>query len=211
MKMLLVTMAVLCVVFTAGCGERDGVSPGPEEDYEVRLGEDSDLRELISIRDEMTSRALESGVSGAVIAGIVESNDTSRFASILGYTDGELAELGERIALLGRTIRERYPGLEEKAGVDTDGCPACDFAGVEERWNRLAARYGKGGSMPLDGEQNQIPEPDPKQKGVRCRMVPYSAALAGCTSLGPVLYWACATVATCMYCSGGWVDVACQK
>lgn len=210
MKSLLIIMFILCTILIAGCSEQEGLNEPSSAAFEMRLKEDADVQELLSIRDEMIKRALDSGVGGAEISDVVVRNDTERFAAILEYSEEEMAELGSRIAYLGKVIQDRYPKLKDMAGSRREECPGCDFKAIAEKWNDISARHREPGVVPTDGEV-QIPLPDPSQKGVTCQWVLYAASLAVCTTAGPVLYWACALVATCALCTGGWVSTMCQS
>jgi hypothetical protein len=204
-------LTIICYsVCFIGCGENEGMSSPSISEYEKSLKEDADIQELLAIRDEMISRALKSSVSGAVMAEIVKRNDEDRFASILGYTEDEMANLGSRIARLGESIRNRYPGLADMAGNRAIKCPECEFKNIAERWDNLLVTNKR--SIKLgDGEQ-MIPTPDPSQKGVTCQWASYTASLVACTVFGLTpLYFACAIVALCQFCSGGWITDFCQQ
>jgi len=164
---------------------------------------------ICTIRDDLTKRVLESGVSGKEIADIVENNNTRRFAEITGYTVEELDEIGRRINFLGKVIHDRYPDLEEKARKGPEGCVECDFRNISEKWDQTLAAHKEADVFDKEGDENQIPLPDPSNKGVTCQWLQYTAALAVCTTTGPVFYWACAYIAVCTFCSGGWVSTIC--
>ncbi len=57
----------------------------------------------------------------------------------------------------------------------------------------------------IDNFFDKVFQPDNSlqtQKKLRCRWLPYTMHLIGCTSLGPILYWPCAYVAICAWCPG---------
>lgn len=54
------------------------------------------------------------------------------------------------------------------------------------------------------------PPPDSIWWDTDCAWVPFTASVALCSALGPTLYWACAAVAACHWCEGGWIDDACE-
>ena len=209
MKSLSVITVILCVFVLSGCGEREEINSPSTVEYELRLKEDVNIKELLSIRDEMIEKVIKSGVSGTEMADIVERNDTKGFAEILGCTDEEMADLGRRIEYLGDVIREKYPELQEMAGIQPEECPKCEFRTITEKWDNDIETRKEADEFYTDGEENQIPLPDPSQKGVTCQWVQYSAALILCTTAGPVLYWACAYIAVCTFCSGGWTSTVC--
>jgi len=209
MKLLVVIASILCTLFVAGCSEHEGLNVPSTVAYEKQLKEDTNIRELLSIRNEMMKRVLESGVSGAEISDIVERNDTQKFASILGYTDEEMTDMGKRIAYLGKVIQDKYPELHDMAGSQREECPGCNFKAVAEKWDYILENRKEADVFVADGDENQVPLPDPSQRGVACQWLPYTASLALCTAAGPVLYWACAVVAMCAFCSGGIVNTIC--
>lgn len=208
LKFITILTIISYSVCFIGCGENEGMSTPSISEYEKSLKEDSDIQELCAIRDEMISKALKSNVSGAVMAEIVKRNDEERFASILGYTEDEIANLGSRIVKLGESIRNRYPELADMPSNRATPCPECEFKNIAERWDNLVVTNKR--SIKLGDGDQMIPTPDPSDKGVTCQWAMYIGALALCTLTGPVLYWACAVVAICTYCSGGWVSGFCQ-
>lgn len=206
-KSLAIMSAIVCSVLMFGCSQTERVSE-PTTLNEASLKEDEDFLELISIRDEMISRALKSNVSGAEMAEIVEQNDEKYFASILGYTEEEIVNLGRRIVCLGEKIMNKYPELQDMAGERVTPCTECAFKDIAEKWDNLLVTNKE--SIILGDGENGVPLPDPSGKGVTCQWLSYTATLAGCTVLGPVLYFACAAVAMCQFCTGGWVTTVCQ-
>lgn len=197
----------------------DETATRPEDLPEVRnaglgnpgviLSESQEVRDLIDIRNDMIARALASGVSGTELADIVSSNDEERFASVLGYTEDEMNTVGDRIAALGTSLRNRFPQLQAMADYPSP-CIACTFDNIAEKWDNLLMADKRSDILLREGEV-MLPAPDPNQKGVSCQWVPYTASLSLCTLSGPVFYWACAVVAICTFCSGGWIDTMCQS
>ncbi len=210
MKFLLAIALVLLAFIFVGCSEQEGINSPSTTEYEMMLKKDTNINELFSIRDDLTKRVLESGVSGKEIADIVEHNDSRRFAEITGYTAEELDDIGRRINLFGKVIQERYPDLQERVGKRPEGCIECDFKNIAEKWDNALVTHKQADVFYRDGDENQIPLPDPSKKGVTCQWLQYGGSLAVCTALGPVLYWACAAVAVCAFCTGVWVSTMCQ-
>ncbi len=210
MKSLLTIALILLTILIVGCSEQEGINSPSTTEYETMLKEDLSIRELFSIRDDMTKRIMESGVSGKEIVDIVEHNDSRRFAEITGYTVEELDDIGRKVHFLGKVIQEKYPDLQSRVGKRPDGCIECDFRNIAEKWDNALATHKQADVFYRDGDENQIPLPDPSNKGVSCQWLPYTASLALCTAAGPVLYWACAAVAVCAFCTGGWVGTMCQ-
>ncbi len=201
--------AIVCSVLMFGCSQTEIVGEPTTLD-EISLKEDEDFLELISIRDEMISRALESNLSGTEMAEIVERNDEEKFALILGYTEEEMMNLGSKIVYLGEKIRNKYPKLQDVAGDRATPCPTCVFKDIAEKWDNLLVTNKE--SIILGDGENGIPVVDLAQKGVKCQWVSYTASLLGCTVFGATpLYFACAVVALCQFCTGGWVSTVCQQ
>lgn len=216
-KKVLIAGVVLLSLLFSGCGEKEEVVTPPIDNEvvtptdggsEIALQTDADIQELISIRDDMVVRILESNLSGRELAEIIKNNDEKRFASLLGYSPEEMRDLERRILRLAERVRMNHPEL--KGMEKTKPCPDCGIESVVENWDRF--RLEAGIDRPRYGDDpNAIPvPPDPKKKGVSCTWLPYAASLLVCTSMGPILYWACAIVATCTFCSGGWVSVICN-
>ncbi len=201
---------ILCSVLIFGCSETERLGEPATLD-EAILKEDEDFLELISIRDEMISRALVSAVSGAEMVEIIERNDEEKFASILGYTEQEIVNLESRIICLGERIRNKYPELQNIAGNRTTPCPECEFKDIAEKWDNLLVTRKE--LIILGDGENGIPiAPDPSKKGVTCQWASYTASLLGCTVFGSTpLYFACAVIALCQFCTGGWVTTVCQQ
>jgi len=208
MKLTFLAVVALLAVSFAGCSKNEGMNEFSLVEYDIILKEDTNVQELLAIRDEMIARVIENGASGIEMSEIVKTNDLKRFALILGYTEEELSDLGTRIAFLGGEIQNTYPDLITLAESQIEKCPGCDFETIAQKWDQTLMKHNEADVFYGDGE-NGIPLPDPSQKGVSCQWVPYTASLALCTATGPVLYWACAVVAVCSFCAGGWVTTVC--
>jgi hypothetical protein len=204
--LVIFTVSTIC----SSCGDV-GVAENPARtitELETVIKESPEFQRLLAIRNDMLLRALRSTVTGREIRDAYAGIDVQRFGSTLGYSEQEWRELGAELGRLARTLHERYPELMDAPVEMESGCPTCDASRIAERWD---AYRNERVTMPLDGDSNQIPTPDPSDKGVHCYWVKYTIALVACAASGnPIFYFVCAFIALCAYCSGGWVSSLCS-
>lgn len=149
---------------------------------------DPDVRTLITVRDEITMRVLGLGVRPDELISAYQAGDEERIIDLLGYSHREISDFRDRLNSARNAVMDRYPQIErmiQESPPPTYG--AYDFSFIENL---------------METGPNVMDHPN-------CRVVPYVAALAVCSLAGPVLYWACAFVALCSFCSGGWVSAVC--
>ncbi|MFQ5600375.1 MAG: hypothetical protein ACE5G2_07460 [Candidatus Krumholzibacteriia bacterium] len=184
-----VLAGLLLGLVCAGCHQTS--RPYEPAGLQERLRAAPEVRELLRIRNEMTSRAIDRNVRPAELQEAYARGDEHRVAELLGYTAEDLVRLGSRLHAASESLFAAYPDLPSFATPNPAGCTRCNA-------QRLASY--------LDAHRSGTAS---KSEVVHCEYVPYVAALATCTAAGPILYWPCAIVATCVYCGGGWVDALC--
>lgn len=167
------------------------------------------VQEAASIRNDMIARALRSKISGQELSRIIQRNDATQFRIMLGYSEQEFTALAERLrSISAMALDERC--LSGTLPLAPSNCNMCDLDGFAQKWDSF--REDNRIRLPLDGEPSEVPVPDPNDKGVTCQWTMYVAALGLCTVTGnPVVYFLCATVALCRYCTGGWVTGLCRQ
>lgn len=166
------------------------------ESLEVQLSQSPYVEELTSIADEMTRRAIDRQVTFEELSRAYQDQDELAIAELLGYSQVEIQDLSYRLEYLRECLYAEFPEIVAWAEAQAQH-ETCDEAFLAHLYNCIDF-------------DNQIYLAKPPA-GTSCAWVPYTASLALCTALGPVLYWACATVAMCTYCSGGLVDTICGK
>jgi hypothetical protein len=189
-RFLLLLGVGLLVLCAAG---QSTASATQSESLALQLSKSPYVQELTSIVGEMTTRARDRGVTIEEVSRAYENRDESAIADLLGYSEADIQALSERLNDLRESIYAEFPEIEQLAEAQAQN-GSCDPAVFAQLFGNDA------------GDQIYLAAPPP---GTTCAWVPYTAALVVCTALGPVLYWACATVALCTFCSGGLVDVIC--
>lgn len=160
------------------------------------LSEPPESIELMAIAEMFRERAANADAHELNKA--MQDRDFDRVAQLLQFSPGEFRKLSRTIRANGQALRERFPNLVEQSALDLalSRYGFADFKNVSDA--------GGFGILAPPQRGNTIMD-----TGVSCRYAPFTAALIVCSAGGAVLYAACATVALCEYCSGGWVDAAC--
>ncbi len=152
----------------------------------------SDVMELAAIADDFMARV--ASADHDALREAYSQNDEAEITSLLGFTPAEMDDVAQALEKHSSNLIQAFPeierfmprgpvaiGLSDSEMIDL----AISMAGADEGGLRQAANGG-----------------------VDCAWVPYTASLALCTATGH-LYWACAAIAVCSWCSGGWVDQMC--
>jgi hypothetical protein len=198
----------------------DAQERSPEE-LNGLLQRDPDVGTLIAVRDEMTRRFIDRRVSTVALKRAYQAMDEEKVAALLGYSPAEILALNYRLDRARKAVFGKFPEIARLANehLPTTSCgfsPSTESCGIDQFLNRLAFfdprervhRFfdpvSTNASNPPEGEFETEKDPD-------CDWGPYTAALALCTLAGPFWYWACAYVALCSFCRGGWVDDVCTR
>lgn len=156
---------------------------------------DSDVQELISVRDEMMQRAIDSQLTPAELKAAFDAGDEDQIALALGYSTADLKSLNYRLDRARAGVLKKFPEVEAiVASSPPSSCginPQSASCGAERFFDNFSI-YEENRARPMS-----------------CSWAAYIAALAVCTLAGPIWYWVCAFAALCSFCRGGWVDSAC--
>mgnify|MGYP005852078237 CR=1 FL=1 len=156
---------------------------------DILLISDPLVQELLSIRDSFTERInnkLGDSFSLENLRLAYLNSDENLIISYLGFTSAQIDSIGERLNTIRIELLNKYPTLNSYL---TSECVSCNIDSFFSHYYDYTSIYTEA----LD-----------------CRWGPYIASLLLCTTLGPVLYWPCAYVAMCSWCSGGILNYICQ-
>lgn len=165
------------------------------DELDVLLRQDPDVQTLITVRDEMSQRALNYGVSTSTLRAAYQAKDEEQIAAMLGYSEEEIKTLNYRLDKARLAIFDRYPEIERMVRENPQNSCGYSPKTTSCETDRFFDNFS--------ADTYNIARP------TSCRYAPYVAALAVCTLAGPVWYWPCAYVALCSFCSGGRVDSIC--
>lgn len=160
---------------------------------ENELLDSPDVMELAVIADDMMARVAEADHDALREA--YRQEDEAEIANLLGFTSAELDSLAEELEKHSSNVVEAFPELEPLMPRDP---VAIGLSDVEMIDRAISMATTADGTIPQAGNG-----------GVDCAWVPYTASLTLCTATGPIYYWACAAVAMCHWCSGGYVHQMC--
>lgn len=152
--------------------------------------------DLIALAELFQERARQA--EPAALRQAINSRDSAKVASLLGFSLEEFKRISARIKANGAKLRKEFPELVSESALTLalSDYGFSKFAGVSDS---KVTHHVLGATS-----NSRVQSSD-----VSCRYVPFTAALIVCSAGGAVIYLACATVATCEFCSGGWVDSAC--
>jgi hypothetical protein len=200
-------MTMVSGVISCGVSEADRSSPAAVNNGSIWSS--NPMREAAEIRNELIIRALHSQASGEELVDIIHRNDQDGFRCLLGYSESEFALLIERLQRLSMALRAQQAFSDRATPDNAAPCLSCDLADFAKQWNVYRERAQR--RVPLDGDPVQVPVPDPSDKGVTCQWALYVGALGLCTVSGnPIVYFLCAVIALCRFCTGGWVTTFCD-
>ena len=157
------------------------------------------------IRDELADYVLLSGKSAAEIVKIIEANDENEFKKAFSITTDKYNFYKNELKKIADELQE-IPEVQEElreSKLQIKRCMACHD---EDFIDRLIVQKKKEPLFTSSFFQTQ----EPIQDGdVSCKWVQYTACLILCTAGGPILYWPCAYLCMCGYCSGGNLNEVC--
>jgi len=204
----LVHLLPLLLLLSACASETTPYSPPPRSGEAPRAPIDPDPDGL----DPASDPALEDFLhhAGFLMRQLVERAPTASEVE-LALAEGDEA-LWRLLDIDGEEVRRRYLALRGDAQRLLERSPALEA----ELQNLLRQGYPPCDrwELPRIAEQLQRVAADragiQKEERVVCQWLPYTAALLACTITGnAVLYFACASIALCNYCSGGIVSSLC--
>jgi hypothetical protein len=186
MKAYIVLSLAAILVAVISCGvERD--NPVQSTNWESDLANSPEVQELIAMWDQ-----IEVSLYGLPVEEVLGAlQNPTKAAELTGYYDWQ-----ERVTRISTSLYKKFPQLHE---YESTAVPC----GPEESVRIAMQLCSEKGTFPLLAS-NRSPKP------VTCSWGPYTVSLVLCTAFGPGGYWACAYVATCRFCEGGWVDSICN-
>jgi hypothetical protein len=185
---------------------------------EEQLGRAPEVRELLQIRDDIISRAIDRGITSRQLRETI--SDTHRWNDLLGFSSEEASDLDRRMQTLIETLCDRHPELERLVArsASEPACVGCDTERLAASWDAQARaitaaraadedassaagrQWGAGGSLA------------PSRAPLACKWTQLTVGLAMCAirSGGSFLFYAlCSYGVFCGSCDGGMADVLC--
>jgi hypothetical protein len=195
-------------------------SPGADDlgPLGEQLGRAPEVRELIAIRDEIVSRALDRGITSEQLQRAV--GDSRRSNELLGLSGPEASKLQGRIETLIGSLYGKYPVLEQLVAQEATRaeCGACDMNRLAASWDSysqtLAAARAAGAAPGLasnawGGAGSSL---SPARAPLVCKWTQLTVGFVLCAikSGGSLFFYAlCSYGVFCGSCDGGAADVIC--
>jgi len=196
-------IVIFAVVFILGAcefgsGGKNPMSSTVEELPKVSLY--AELASMIDVRNEISAQAALAAPAADQLRAAFLYEDIGQIRTLLGTTPEQEADWKARLDEAVRQIRAKQ---SEWGPLSTDPDGECDIDGFFdlyfEKIIASASLYGNLGKVSDAGYDDDVD----------CDYFDYVMALAGCTALGPYLYWICSYYAMCNFCDGGWVSEIC--
>ena len=160
---------------------------------ENALSQSPEVAELARIRDELTARARQRNVTPEMVRAAYQNGNTAEVEALFGLTSGESTALSHRLENIQRRLYHRYPVLQSITRGEITTGQSCSAEAAARALARATAA-GETGT-----QSTEVTEP---VDDGGCRWLQYTAALAVCTTAGPLIYWPCAYLAYCTFCTG---------
>ncbi len=204
-KIAFVLILLSAIFLVSYACSRDEVS-NPWEDaskldeqsaLETGLAASPEVRELISITEEITIRLIEKNADAQQIEESYRSGGEQQLSSLFGWSEADIRALQTRIASACNSLTERYPALQEMVEEQMTYREGCDIGCV-------AAVLGSFAESP-----SAVSAMAP----AKCKLAQLTSRLVTCYGAGmlhPLFGVACAYNAYCSYCSGGLTTVICH-
>jgi len=165
--------------------------------------------------------SIQQNFSGRIIKGLKNKDFTfdelknaykernfEKVQSFMSLTDVELNNISWRLNEISSQLMDKYPLLAEYVSAKKSDCIDCSidtfFDNYENFLNGIPSDLNVSES---EGPQQESDEP------VDCQYLAYTAALIICAkgAAVPLVAGLCVYLATCRFCSGGWVDTVCEN
>lgn len=172
--------------------------PTPRSPAQSAPNADPELREFLIRAEFLLRRFVAVSPSPEEVERSLAQGEEA-FLALLGLDAPESRRRYRTLQESAYRLLERRPHLQAELDEMIRGsAPPCESFEIVDLARRLGARSDAGTAAAS------------KEERVVCEWIPYAAALVLCTISGnPVLYFACATIAMCNYCSGGLMDSLC--
>jgi hypothetical protein len=196
--------------------------PGSATDAERldgKLSTSPEVRELLRIRDDIISRAIDRGITAGQMR--AAGSDPRRSNELLGLSGAEASALGRRIETLVGALYDRHPELRRlvEQEASASGCRACDADRLIASWDARAAAFvghrisdaasSSGAGLSVGAGISLAPERAP----LTCKWTQLVVGMALCAlkSGGSLLFYAiCSYGVFCGSCDGGAADAICS-
>ena len=188
------------------------------ERLDEQLSAAPEVRELLEIRNEIVSLALDRGVTSRQLREAV--SDAHRSNELLGFSSLEASELQNRIQGLIGSLYGKYPALEQLVAqkVSESECDACEVDRLAASWDTHARALAEARTADLEassaagrhgGTEVALA---PARAPLTCKWTQLTVGIVLCAvrSGGSLLFYAlCSYGVFCGSCDGGMADVIC--
>lgn len=178
--------------------------------WQQELANDPLVFHLLYLRDSITSQIISHGTNLSALNAAIDSGDFTYAQTLAGYTGPQYSSLTANLNTIIDTLYAHYPGLQALNTSMQCNCAACDTASTNHFFKYFYTYANLHADMQISTTLMASLPGGGGPSQPTCHWGPYLAALAACTLSGPLWYWICAYVAMCSFCSGGWIDKACQ-
>jgi hypothetical protein len=158
---------------------------------------DADYVRLRTLSRSMATRLGDRGYAATDLARAAREGRLADVADMMGLSVGELMLADAELRQAAEVVLQRYPRISLDASAILERARARPTGGAVLEQTAIV-----GDEIPCDGDECE------DDSG--CRVIPYLAALAVCTAFGSTpLYFACALLALCEFCTGGLAALVC--
>jgi hypothetical protein len=157
-----------------------------------------EVDELLQIRDQIAYRVVQNNISFEELNKAFKDQNSERIRELLGFTKEEVSQIDSRLKILQENILKKYPQVKEQYEKRKKECLSCKEANLRSVYEKIH----KKGFFKNDLKAGLITSNE-EGGGAGCNWIPYTACLVACTTTGPVIYWFCAYVCVCSFCTGG--------
>ena len=193
--LILALLIITCEFSTGGSNTFNSTEP---ELSKASLYEE--FATFMDIRNSITQHVIASGANPDELMHALQASDMQRFGELINMSQEKVTQLQASMDATVASIRTKRPDASIDRASTEDCCDIqvffAEFYPELLDTTRPVAGLGKRSDDACDG-------------GVSCEYNDYVMSLAGCTVLGPYLYWVCSYFAMCEFCHGGWIDNVC--
>ncbi len=204
------TLFIVVLVVLQGCSDTLITQEEAEEvivqrkpgEFNMLLASSEDFRELRLIHKEIETRVLSTGAPPDELREAYRKGDEKEIIKLMGFTEDEMSGLAVRLKHARNNLIEVFP--EIRLAIENESeCINCE----DDRAEKVDKFFSKFDYYTKRGDTRPSPFPLPTagevttQAETGCQYLQYTICLGLCTLAGPIIYWPCAYLCYCTYCS----------